>query len=382
MIKFYDTNALLYLQDEAFKKNFIISDVSLIEIENIKRSDDSDLKHKVKKLSRLLEKHCDKYDIIDSEESDNLDMRIVDCIIGSGADVVFVTENLYRKHLAKKRGVKVESALKDVRIYKGYKEFTGTSSEINEYMDNIDYPTWNVNEYLIVENIETGTGFEMRYDGKSFVPLRLPPSKYIKGKNALQRCALDLLNNPKITTVAILGGHGSGKTYLSMQMGLYSIREKGWQSKMLGVREVLGEGESIGYLPGEKDDKLSNFFLPLSQQLSGGEFELESLKQQGQIEVNSPFFLKGTTYNNTVILVDEAEDLKNKQIKLVGTRVGENGRIIFAGDYKQSVIDTSENNGLVRMCNEFRGNEKFGCIYLGEDVRSSTSKMFAELYDN
>ena len=222
---------------------------------------------------------------------------------------------------------------------------------------------------------------EMRYDGKNFVPLKLPPSRRIKAKNALQRCALDILNNPKITIVAILGGYGSGKTFLSMQMGLYAIRDKGWQSKILGVREVLGEGERIGYLPGDKEDKLGSFFLPLSQQLSGGEYELESLKQQGQIEVNSPYFLKGTTYNDTVIIADEAEDLSEKQIKLIGTRVGENSRIIFSGDYKQSVVDSSENNGLVKMCNLLRGDPRFACIYLGEDVRSTTSKIFADLFD-
>lgn len=384
MIKFYDTKGLLNLQREAFKNEFVISDVTLKELEDIRDSANKsdDLKHDATKLSQLLDEYVDKYKVITSNDSIiGLDMKIIDCACSCG-DVVFVSDDSYRKNLARTHGLRVESASKKVKIYKGYKEFVGTPQEINDYMDNIDYLTWEVNEYLIVKDTETGADFEMRYDGHSFAPLKLPPSRYVKGKNALQRCALDLLNNPKITTVAILGGYGSGKTYLSMLMGLYAIKEKGWQSKMLGVREVVGEGERIGFLPGDKDDKLDSFFLPLAQQLNGGEFELESLKQQGQLEVNSPFFLKGTTYNNTVILVDEAEDLREKQIKLVGTRVGENSRIIFAGDYKQSVVDQTVNNGLVRMCNEFRGNPKFGCIYLGEDVRSTTSRMFAELFNN
>lgn len=387
MIKFYDTNALLALQEDAFKHKFLCSSTTLKELENIKTSSrkSDDLKYRARKLSRLFDKYPDKYQImITSDESKNADMQIIDCALQSTkameTDVVFVSDDLCCKNLARMYGLNVESTTNDVKIYKGYKEFVGNAKEINDYMDNIDHLTWEVNQYLVVKDIDTGSDFEMRYDGKNFVPLKLPPSRYIKGKNALQRCALDILNNPKITAVAILGGYGSGKTFLSLQMGLYSIKEKGWQSKLLGVREVLGEGERIGYLPGDKEDKLGSFFLPLSQQLSGGEFELESLKQQGQIELNSPYFLKGTTYNNTVILVDEAEDLNEKQIKLIGTRVGENSRVIFSGDYKQSVIDASENNGLVKMCNEFRGDPKFGCIYLGEDVRSTTSKMFAELF--
>ena len=92
--------------------------------------------------------------------------------------------------------------------------------------------------------------------------------------------------------------------------------------------------------------------------------------------------MKGTTYNNTVILVDEAEDLDDKQIRLVGTRVGTNSKICFSGDYKQSVINTTDSNALVKMCNEFKGNKNFATIYLGEDVRSYTSKMFANLFEN
>ena len=56
----------------------------------------------------------------------------------------------------------------------------------------------------------------MRWDGEKFVGLKLPPSKFIKGKNALQRCALDMLNNPSITVCAILGEYGSGKSFLAL----------------------------------------------------------------------------------------------------------------------------------------------------------------------
>lgn len=126
--------------------------------------------------------------------------------------------------------------------------------------------------------------------------------------------------------------------------------------------------------------KVQGFFEPLTQQLNGGEFELESLKQRGILDCNIPFYMKGTTYNDTIMVVDEAEDLDEKQLRLVGTRVGQNSKIYFAGDYKQSVVNTSNNNALIKMCNEFKGNKRFATIYLGKDVRSETSKMFAELF--
>lgn len=300
-----------------------------------------------------------------------------------GANIALLTRYMYQEKYTQKE------------IYNGIEEFASkvdSDFDINNWysfidkcigkaMAELDYSTWHINEYLIIENTDDGTTKEMRYDGQGFVALKLPSSKFIKAKNSLQRCALDILNNPDITIAAILGGYGSGKTYLSMQMALYNVKEKGRNSKILGVREVSGEGKEIGFLPGDMEDKVGRFFEPLSQSLNGGEFELQSLKVSGVLDTNVPFFMKGTTYNDTVILCDEAEDLSESQIKLIGTRLGENSKIYLAGDYKQSLLSKTINNPLIKMCNEFKGNEKFGCIYLGEDVRSETSKLFADLFE-
>ena len=397
-MKFYDTNAILKLQNKIFDENFIISSVTLQELENIKvsRNKDDQVKYKARKALHLLDDNSDKYDVViyaNALENDilgtNMEITPDTKIVGSCAfinamkDVVFVTDDIACKMIASKIfGLNVESVCKDGNdIYKGYKIIRGNADQINFYMQNIDYSDWHVNEYLIIENTDDNTFKEMRFDGFTFVTLKLPSSRYIKAKNSLQRCALDILNNPDITIAAILGGYGSGKTYLSMQMALYNVQEKGRAGKILGVREVSGEGKEIGYLPGDIEDKVGKFFEPLTQSLNGGEFELQSLKMSGILDTNVPFFMKGTTYNQTIILCDEAEDLSESQIRLIGTRLGENSRIYLSGDYKQSLLTKTVNNPLIKMCNEFKGNEKFGCIYLGEDVRSETSKMFAELFE-
>jgi len=267
-------------------------------------------------------------------------------------------------------------------FYKGYRVLKGTSAEINQAMEDMNLGDWNTNEYLLIQNSDDGSEREMRFDGRQFVALKLPPSKYIKAKNALQRCALDILMNPEITVAAILGGYGTGKTRLAMSMALYHVREKGNQAAILGVREPTGEGQDIGYLPGSAEDKTNYFFAPLTQQLDGGEFELEGLKQRGVIDTMIPRFMKGMTYNETIIVCDEAEDFSKSVLRLVGTRVGRNGRIFLAGDYKQSLTDRSLNNPLLMMCNAFKGDPRFGCIYMEEDVRSDTSKMFADLFQD
>lgn len=397
-MKFYDTNALLVLQEKVLEEKFFISSVTLQELEHIKtsRNKDDEIKYKARKILHILDENEDKYEVIIYDKNieemiislsldDTPDNKIcASCSsISKDNDIVFVTNDLCCKTIAHYIfGLEVESVTnrKD-SIYRGYKIVEGNTDIINNVMSSMNYNEWNINEYLIIHNTEDNSMKEMRFDGEKFVALKLPSSKYIKGKNSLQRCALDALMNPEITICAVLGGYGSGKTFLCMQMALHAIQEKGTQSKILGVREARGEGKEVGFLPGDLENKTENFFLPLVQQLNGGEFELESLKQRGILESNIPFYLKGTTYNETVILCDEAEDLTESQIRLVGTRLGQNSKIFFAGDYKQSVLNKTTDNALIKMCNEFKGNKRFACICLDEDVRSETSKLFADLFE-
>lgn len=403
-VYFYDTNAILDLQDKAFENYFYISSVTLEELEHIKvsKNKDDEVKYLARKALHLLDERMDSYACIiygsyDIEDIVNKapveitpDSKIVACCYYAKKEfeehLIFYTNDISCKMIAKQIfGLPVESSAvgdgQDGYIYKGYKEITGNTQYINQYMANIDLSQWHINEYLIIRNTDDNSEKEMRFDGEKFVALKLPPSRYIKTKNSLQRCALDILNNPDITIAAILGGYGSGKTFLSMQMALYNIQEKGRASKILGVREFAGEGKEIGALPGDMEDKVGRFFDPLTQSLNGGEFELQSLKMNGVLDTNIPFFMKGTTYNETIIICDEAEDLTESQIRLIGTRLGTDSRIYLAGDYKQSLLSKTNHNPLIKMCNEFKGNRKFGCIYLGEDVRSETSKMFAELFE-
>lgn len=397
MTKFYDTNALLALKETAFEDFFACSHKTLEEIENIKTSGrkDSEVKYRARKVARLFDSNSN-YMVCNFDYS-----RVVELIGSMGIelspdsiivaeaflyskenDIEFVTDDINCKNIAKNIfGLSVTSVSNlDGDIYKGYIQIEGTTDEINDKMLSLDYDNIYVNEYCIIHNLDDDKWSEMRYNGEVFEALRLPSSKAIKGKNSLQRCALDALLNKDIGVVAILGGYGSGKTYLAMQMAKYHVCEKGNQTKILGVREPKGEGAEVGFLKGTFEDKTEQFFKPLEQQLDGGLFEMQSMQQRGVVEANIPYYMKGTTYNDTIIFVDEAEDLTEAQIRLVGTRLGENSRIFFAGDYAQSLFNKTSTNPLVKMCEEFKNNPNFACVVLDEDVRSSTSKMFANLF--
>ena len=392
---FLDTNILLKHLGKVEKLNkFYISSITLQELEDIKTSGkkSEDVRYAARRAVRWLNENESKYECIlysevmsqPRDDSYSNDCKIIQCCVevirNENDPVTFLTDDLLCKLIAQREfGVPVESwANSGEYIYKGYKEITGTSDEINSYMINFNPDDWTLNEYLIINNEDDGTTKEMRFDGSEFVALRLPPSRYIKGKNALQRCALDAMMNFNI--VAVLGFYGSGKSFLCTKMGLYFVTEKGSCSKMVCIRETRGEGEQQGYLPGTLEEKISPFNFPIVQQLDGGEWEMEKLKSNGQLEFQVPYYMKGTTYNETCMVVDEAEDLKEAQIRLIGTRVGENSKLFISGDYKQSVINKTQDNALIKMCNELKGDPDFACICLEEDVRSSISKKFAYLF--
>lgn len=393
--RFIDTCAALSLGDRILDEPFVISYAVISELEHIKTSasKDESVKYRARQLTRLLTDNIGKYEVFMSGKDKAIELGFDDShdsIILAGAieyrdmqPITFVTDDLLLRLRAGEYGLDVIGSadiLGNDTCYTGYKMISGNTDYLNDYMNSIDYSKWYVNEYLIAHNTDDDKTTEMRFNGDSFTILKYPKSNFIKAKNPLQRCALDLLTNKDITIAAVLGGYGSGKSFLTTKMAIYNVIEKGQQSKILCVREPKGEGSSIGFLPGDLHSKTESFFKPIEQQLGGGEFEMNNLLGSGIIETNIPYYLKGTTYNDTIILVEEAEDLTESQIRLIGSRVGTNGKIYFSGDYEQSIINKTRDNALVKMCNEFKGNPMFGCIYLGEDVRSETSKLFTTLY--
>lgn len=394
--KIVDTNILLNYPDIINNETDIVIPTTVIsELESIKASGakSEEIRCKARHAVRTLQENPYKYEpYVVTKDLDKIieqynvaitnDTYIIcSCLVFD--DSVLITNDLCMELIAKNIfNINVQNYCNSNESgYKGYELVSGNSSYINSYMEDIDLSKFYINEYLLIHNTDDDKTTEMRFDGKSFVGLKLPSSNFIKAKNSLQRCALDMLMNQNITTCAILGTYGSGKTYLTTKMAIYNVVEKGNQAKIVGIREPVGEGKDIGYLTGDFDDKTQKFFAPFSQQLDGGEFELQSLKQRGMIETQIPYYSKGATYDASSIIVDEAEDLSEKQIKLIGTRVGKDSQIYFSGDYKQSINNTTQSNPLVKMCNNLKGNPLFACIFLEEDVRSETSKMFANLFE-
>lgn len=408
-----DTNILLRnLEDVVDNKKIALISTTRQELDKHKIAKDEGLKFQARKANRFIFENYEKFvhdvgeynpeDILGSDYNNAIpDNRIVACAVKNGYGILTNDLNLYST--AKAFGVEVvtfdEGNSRNNGDYTGIvKVFITSDSEEEELFAKVyQDPTVNsfdliTNQYIIfydkdvpIEWDEEGnpTRYKVldkfRFDGKEHVKLKLPHKKVVEAKNEEQECAIDLLNNDDIPIKFIIGVSGSGKTKISAKLGIHKVLDTGAHAKILAIRNPIGSGENIGFLPGDFSEKTDRFFAPIIDCLKGGELEAALMEQRGQLEKQIPYFSKGLTFSDSYVLVDEAEDLSRPNVKLLGSRVGKKSSIVFAGDYKQVEDKYLRNNGLIQAIDELKGSKLVGVVSLSEDIRSEASKLFAEM---
>jgi PhoH-like ATPase len=382
-----DTNVLLDYPNviQEFDEIYLPSAV-LEELDKLKR--DRNLGFKARRVSRVIDQATnikyplkDIYVMPDGWDEKKMDNKIVMCakemrqLLTDNDSLVLVSNDLLVRAKAEALGIEYTGYSSD--HYKGIYDLKGTTNEINEFFaDGIGELLEN--EYLIVHNVDTDEVTEMVVRNGQLKELLLPPSKAVKGWNSKQRCALDLLYNPDIPIKIIAGIAGSGKTKLAVAMGIYGVMEDDAFEKMVLVRNPIGSGEDVGYLKGGLDEKTDIFFAPVLESCDSTEL-VRSMVEKGFLEKKIPFHMKGLTIPESYILIDEAEDLDLKTLKLIGSRIGKDSNIVFCGDYKQAEGKFIQDNGLLQLIEGTKGNPLVGIVVLDDDVRSSASKVFANL---
>jgi|TARA_Y100000389_G_scaffold100970_1_gene97726 predicted ribonuclease YlaK len=184
------------------------------------------------------------------------------------------------------------------------------------------------------------------------------------------------------------GCAGTGKTFITLYNALRDVLdEKTPYEKVYMVRSLVSTRE-IGFLPGDHDDKSALYQIPyknmvkyMFQMPSDADFEMlyGNLKSQETIKFWSTSFLRGTTLDNAIIIVDEYQNLNFHELDSIITRVGENSRICFCGDARQSdLTKTNEKNGILDFMKIIRSMPSFDVIEFGiEDiVRSGLVKEY------
>ena len=180
----------------------------------------------------------------------------------------------------------------------------------------------------------------------------------------------------------LYGCAGTGKTFISLYLALSEVlKNETPYDKVIMVRSIIPTRE-IGFLPGDEEDKSALYQVPYSnmmqfmfEQPNEQAFSMlyDRIKQQGSFYFLSTSFLRGLTFDNSIIIVDECQNLNFHELDTIVTRVGQDSKIIFCGDFGQSDLSKlNERNGLMDFLQILHEMEEFNCIEfnIGDIVRS------------
>ncbi|MEM8496072.1 MAG: PhoH family protein, partial [Planctomycetota bacterium] len=262
------------------------------------------------------------------------------------------------------------------RMYRGYEELTVPGELIDRLYDEKQLEIEAITPHLIVEDPDTGSR-EIDLHANQFVQLRnqlddshtglarrladtdhlIPvtslrkPVHGIMARNVQQTMALDLLLDDDIQLITLLGTAGSGKTLLALAAGLTKTFSEERYDKLLVARPIMPMGRDIGYLPGDKDEKLSAWMQPIFDNLEylmttrgvgtqhaeskTADKRVEQLMAAGKIVLEPLTYIRGRSIPHLYIIVDEAQNLTTNEVKTIVSRVGEGTKIILTGDVNQ-----------------------------------------------
>ena len=273
--------------------------------------------------------------------------------------------------------------------YNGYKELSLTNEQFSQLYSEgkIEGYDFLENEYLIAKNTdgEIVDKLIQRNGALKQIQYQTLKNTYlgtIKPRNPQQHLVIDTLLDPLSKIKLIKGVYGSGKDYL-MLAGALQLIEKGKFDKIVFVRpnvSVRGLPE-IGALPGTADEKLAWTLAPLYDKV-GGEEGVQMMLNNKILESVPLLFIRGRSFENSIIYVTEGQNMTTEIAKLVIGRIGENSELWINADTHQTdkkMFD--EDNGVNKMVEKLSGNSLFSYVYMPKTERSSVAELATLLDD-
>lgn len=207
----------------------------------------------------------------------------------------------------------------------------------------------------------------------------------IKCKSKAQKDAIVAIEE-KIISI-ITGPPGTGKTYLSCARALKYLKEEGGTyKKIVLIKSVnVPKDEEIGYLKGTLEEKMEMYMYPFISNFQKviGKQAVETLKSNGCIEILPIKFALGVTLDDSIIIIDEAQQISKDNLRTLITRIGQNAKMIFLGDIKQKSVNKKEKSVLEILIEHFSEVEEIGIVELSKEdiVRHPIIKKLEEIFD-
>lgn len=428
-VYFLDTNVLLSDPNaiNSFGKNdIVIPSVVLQEVDNKKRLMD-EVGRNARYFSKLIDKLRENGKLHkgvklqnggtlkvvappqDSKAYDNfldnsVDTRIIATakmyIEMGNSNVVLVSKDVLVRVKADAEGITAEDYLHDKVLtsdedkYRGYVKFETDVKSIVDFKKGkpIEYNCSELspNEFVVLKN-NSQEEFAIHKNGELHKSYNYTNNQFVFGlqaKNLEQRMALEVLLDDDIPLVTLSGKAGTGKTLLALAVGLNKSLDDEKYNKVLVARPIVAMGKDIGYLPGEKEEKLRPWMQPIYDNLeflfdAKDERELQS-KLQGYediIQVEALTYIRGRSIPKQYIIIDEAQNLTQHEVKTILTRVGENSKIILVGDPEQ--IDhpylDAYSNGLTYVIEKMKHLKETAHVTLSKGERSDLAQLCADI---
>jgi PhoH-like ATPase len=367
----------------------------------------------------------DRPAILSKDMPDNRIIAAAWALSREGKNAIFVSKDLAARIKSDSLGIRSEDFLNQQvdadRLYTGFIELETSSDAIDTlYRDRMlaieDIEPYlqvknsageevtqelTPNEYVLLSDVEDDahSGLARRLaDTEHLIPVaqQKKPTFGIVARNVQQTLALDLLLDDDIKLVTLLGSAGTGKTLLALAAGMTKVFQEERFDKLLVARPIMPMGRDIGYLPGDKDEKLGAWMQPIFDNLSylmstrgapnqnaeskTSEQRTDKLLADGRLVLEPLTYIRGRSIPHQFMIVDEAQNLTPHEIKTIVSRIGEGTKLILTGDIGQidhPYLDSSS-NGLSYTVEKMRGLGIVGHITLQKSERSTLASLAAE----
>ena len=354
------------------------------------------------------------------------DNRIICCAMAlkqHGATVVFISKDINARIKSDALGLVAEDfeaqKVDFDRLHTGWREAHVPGKVIDRLFADkqLDPAAFDLpggppllNEFVLLKDEHDGahtalTRFKPESQTLAPVRPRRGPVFGIIARNLQQTMALDLLLDDSVKLVSLIGAAGTGKTLLAVAAGMTKTLNEQVYQKLLCARPIMPLGRDIGYLPGDKDQKLNAWMQPifdnmaylLGHKLTGGggeeshkshasltsvEQRVHALMEAGQVVLEPLTYIRGRSIPHQFMIVDESQNLTPHEVKTIASRVGEGTKLVLTGDATQ--IDNpyldSSSNGLSYLVERMKGKGIVGHVTLAKSERSELASLItAEL---
>jgi PhoH-like ATPase len=427
-----DTNVLLHNSQaiSCFADNTVVLPMTVIEeLDKFKKNNDElgrNARGVIRDLDRLrsqgslgkgvrtsdggvvwitMEKEGDCGTCIDLNIPDNRIIATAFRLFKEGKRVIFVSKDINARLKADALGIEVADFEKEKadfdQLYTGWRHLPVPAATIDRFHHSkelqLEGEPFQPNEFILLvdeaNDKHTGIGRVVANNRLKSLNPAFDNASNLRPRSMEQRVALELLMDPEVPLVSLIGQAGTGKTLLALAAGLANTLKGSRYEKLLVSRPVIPLGRDIGYLPGTKDEKMKLWMQPIFDNLAylmglanGGkqdaaaELGIKRLLREERIELEALTYIRGRSISRQYVIIDEAQNLTPHEVKTIISRAGEGTKMVLTGDPEQidnPYLDASS-NGLSYTVERLKGQEACGHITLTRSERSHLSSLAAE----